>query len=248
MRRTALFIKRNLTEILRDPLSYIFCLALPAVMLAVFRMMPTGGLEIFASDKLTPSITVFSMSFTMLFTALLVSSDRASSFLTRLYTSPMKPSEFIVGYLVPGLILGLLQAVLCAVCGGIIAFADGVELCFPGVLLSFVTLLPVNAMYVFLGLIFGSLFSNRSAPGIASAIISCSGFLGGAWMPMPEGSVFTKVCEILPFYPAVKAQRAVFLGIAPTLDGFFLPWLTVWIYAAVFGAVAVLVFGKNMKG
>ena len=33
---SVIFAKRNLRELLRDPLSYVFCLGLPLVMLVIF--------------------------------------------------------------------------------------------------------------------------------------------------------------------------------------------------------------------
>ncbi|MBR2056613.1 MAG: ABC transporter permease, partial [Clostridia bacterium] len=48
-----------------------------------------------------PGIAVFGLSFMTLFSATLVSKDRESSFLQRLYTAPIKPANFILGYMLP---------------------------------------------------------------------------------------------------------------------------------------------------
>ena len=77
MRRMISFASRNIKELLRDPLSYIFCLGFPIVMLAAMTAInsmipidPTTGvktMDIFETSKLTPGIAVFGMSFVMLY-------------------------------------------------------------------------------------------------------------------------------------------------------------------------------------
>ncbi|MBR2418244.1 MAG: ABC transporter permease, partial [Clostridia bacterium] len=94
------FAKRNVREILRDPLNLCFGLGFPLVLLVLLstlqKNIPVGLFEI---DTLTPGITVFGLSFITLFSATLVAKDRESAFLQRLYTTPLKGFEFIMGYM-----------------------------------------------------------------------------------------------------------------------------------------------------
>ena len=83
------FASRNAKEILRDPLSYIFCLGFPVVMLVIMTIVnesipPEAGMDIFNIDKLSPGVTVFGLTFIMLFTTILISKDRSTAFLARL--------------------------------------------------------------------------------------------------------------------------------------------------------------------
>ena len=80
------FASRNAKEILRDPLSYIFCLGFPVVMLVIMTIVnesipPEAGMDIFNIDKLSPGVTVFGLTFIMLFTTILISKDRSTAFL-----------------------------------------------------------------------------------------------------------------------------------------------------------------------
>ena len=55
--------------------------------------------ENYRLENFTPSIILFGFSFITLFTATLIAKDRTSSFLIRLGTSPMKSSDYILGYI-----------------------------------------------------------------------------------------------------------------------------------------------------
>lgn len=119
--RSIEFSKRTTKEILRDPLSYIFCLGFPLIMLIIMtvvdRSIPKeAGMTIFKIQSLAPGMAVFGLTFVMLFTCIQFSKDRSTAFLTRLYASPMKPADYIVGYTVPSIILALIQIAITYVC------------------------------------------------------------------------------------------------------------------------------------
>ena len=112
------FSKRNLKEILRDPIIYVFCLGFPLVMFILFQIINkyTGGnTPMFEIYSLLPAIIMFSFTFVMLTLALMVSKDRQTFFLKRLYSSPMKSYHFILGYFFVGLIIGISQTIICIV-------------------------------------------------------------------------------------------------------------------------------------
>jgi ABC-2 type transport system permease protein len=113
--RALVFAQRNAKEILRDPLSYVFCLGLPICMLVAFYVMfYSKTTPWFAIDTLAPGIAVFSFAFVMLYMALLVSKDRATAFLSRLYVSPMTKVDFVLGYTIPGLAIAFVKWLLAS--------------------------------------------------------------------------------------------------------------------------------------
>ena len=97
--RTLNFAKRNFKEIIRDPLSIIFAVILPLLLLFIFQQLDIPA-ENYKIENFTPGIIIFSFSFITLFTALLISKDRSSSLLIRLGISPMKPMDYIFGYII----------------------------------------------------------------------------------------------------------------------------------------------------
>ena len=105
------FAKRNFKEIIRDPLSLIFAIILPLFLLFIFQQfdIPNKSYEL---ENFTPGIVVFGFSFITLFTAMLISKDRTTSLLIRLGVSPMKPIEYILGYMLSIIPIILLQNIL----------------------------------------------------------------------------------------------------------------------------------------
>ena len=177
MNRTLTFAKRNLIELTRDALGYIFCIAFPLVMLIVMSVVnesipAESGMTTFRIDNLSGGIIMFGHTFVMLFTAILVATDRTSSFLMRLFSSPMKSRDFTNGYMIPMVLIAIVQSVLTLGASLIIANITDVELEIPGLLYAVLASIPSALMFISIGLIAGSLFTEKSAPGICSVIVS----------------------------------------------------------------------------
>lgn len=211
MNKLTNFFKRNMKEVLRDSVIYIFCLVFPLVMLLLFSIIANytdGNTPMFELSSLLPAIIMFSFSFDMITMALLVSRDRQTSFLKRLYSSPMKAYHFILGYAIVGFLVGLAQTVICILFSFIISLINGVSFApFANLLLLVLSQLPILITFVFLGILFGTIFNDKSAPGICSIIISVAGVLGGCWMPLDAMGNFELFCRFLPFYPSVYIGR-----------------------------------------
>ena len=252
MNRTLVFSKRNLIEISRDALSYIFCIGFPLVMLFVMTLVnesipKEAGMTIFRIDNLAGGIGIFGLTFVMLFTALAVSKDRTSSFLVRLYASPMKSSDFTNGYLLPMLIVAVVQALLSFLVSLVISWIVGYSLNPLGLLLGILALLPSAVFLISVGILFGTLFNEKAAPGLCSIIISLGSFLGGIWFDAEStGGVMLKICKALPFYYCTKAVRAA-IHLDFQAESFWIPTLIVAAVAILITVVASLVFRTKMK-
>ena len=59
------------------------------------------------------------------------------------------------------------------------------------------------------GILFGTIFNDKSAPGVCSVFISLAGILGGCWMPLETMGGFETFCRFLPFYPSVYIGRII---------------------------------------
>ena len=250
------FTKRNLKEALRDPLICIFCLAFPIVMLALFQIINnyTGGnTPMFEMKSLLPSIIMFSYSFVMLALAQIVSKDRQTFFLKRLYSTPMRPYHFIFGYFFVGLIIGALQTLACIICGLIIALISKTAfISFITILLMALSQLPMLLISIFLGILFGTLFSDKSAPGVCSLFINVAGILGGCWMPVETMGNFELVCRFLPFYPSVYIGRVV----TSSVDSFGATYqfdnvaklgiIPIFVFLAASVALSIIFFKRSM--
>ncbi len=208
-----IFAGRNVKEMTRDPVIYIFCIAFPVAMLALFVIInkfADGHTPVFEFPSLIPGILTFSYSFLMLAVCLLVSKDKTSSLLKRLYTSPMKRTDFVSGYVLPSVAVGFAQTIVTLLSGYIISLIIGSEFIkFGSCVLLILEQLPSLFINVFLGIVIGCLLNEKSAPAITSVFISASGILGGAWMPLDTMGGFEVFCRFLPFYPSVYLGRII---------------------------------------
>lgn len=250
MTRCIAFAQRNLNELMRDPLSYIFCLGFPVIMLIAMTLVdgsiPTEAqMTIFHINSLTPAIAVFGLSFVMLFICLSCAKDRSGAFMTRLYATPMRAVDFIAGYMLPVLALSLVQIAIIFAAGGIIGAATDYPLDFLGCLAAAAALIPAAVLFISLGLLFGTLFGEKSAPGLCSVIISLSAFLGGIWFDCEAaGGVLYDICAALPFYHATRAARA---AAALSFGGNFAADIAITsAYAVAAAAAGIFTFGRKM--
>lgn len=250
MNKITAFSKRNLLELVRDPLSYIFCLGFPIVMLIIMTLVnesipAEAGITTFHIENLAGGIAVFGLTFIMLFTCLNVARDRAGAFLVRLYATPMRSGDFITGYIAPILIIAVAQLVITFAASLAVSMFTEAALNVPGLLAAMAALIPTAVMLISCGLLFGSLFGEKAAPGLCAIVISLASFLGGVWFdPDSTGGVLLKICRVLPFYHAVHAARA---ATALSFDDFWGYIAVTAVYAVVITIAAILVFRTKMK-
>lgn len=251
MNKIKAFSVRNFKEIIRDPLSYIFCLGFPLVMLVIMTLVndsipAEAQMTIFRIDNLAGGIAVFGLTFLMLFVCLTVTKDRSGAFLTRLYATPMRSGDFIAGYVLPTALLAIIQILITFIASFIVSLIVGIDLNPIGMLLALLALLPAVVLMIGFGLLFGTLFSEKAAPGLCSIIISLASFLGGVWFDAEAtGGILFDICKVLPFWHAVKAAR---MACAMDFGGdFFAHLLITSAYAAVFIIIAITVFKQKMK-
>ncbi len=251
MNKALNFSKRNLIEMSRDPLSYIFCAAFPILMLIIMSVVnttiPKGTMTIFRIDNLAGGIAIFGQTFVMLFSALNVTKDRNGSFLIRLFASPMKSSDFTVGYILPMIVVAFLQVIIAFAASLIISLIVGYKLNIAGLVLGSILVLPSALMFISIGFIFGTLFNDKSAPGMCSILISLGSFIGGIWFDVEKaGGIMEKISKCLPFFYATKLVRSV-ISMDFGKETFLIPLLVVVLSAAVLTALACLVFGRKMR-
>lgn len=240
--RMLTFAKRNSKEILRDPLNLAFGLGFPLVLIGLLSAIQANiPVEMFEIAHLTPGITVFGLSFVTLFSATIISKDRGSSLLQRLYTTPLTPVDFILGYTLPVIPIAVAQGIVCYIA----AIALGLNISV-NILFAILMNIPVSLLYIGLGLLCGSVFNEKQVGGICGALLTnVSAWLSGIWFDLDlVGGTFRKIANVLPFVHAVDMERAALAG----NWGDLLPHLC-WVlgYTAVVLTAAVLLFLRQMK-
>ncbi len=240
--RMLTFASRNTKEILRDPLTLFFGLGFPLVLILLLSAIQANiPVELFEIQHLTPGVTVFGLAFMTLFSATIIAKDRGSSLLQRLYTTPLTAVDFILGYTLPIIPISVAQCIICYIAAIILGLDITIN-----ILYAVVFIIPVSLLYIALGLLCGSVFTDKQVGGICGALLTnLSAWLSGVWFDLElVGGTFREIAYALPFVHAVEMQRAVlagdFAGIFPHL------W---WVlgYAAALLVFAVSAFLRQMK-
>lgn len=245
--RIFLFAKRNIKEILRDPVNLFFSLGFPLVLLVLLSIInsaipPEAKNTMFQIQNLAPGLAMFGSVFMALFAGMLLSKDRTSSFLMRLFTSPMTAADFILGYTLPMLVMTIVQAAITLLAAG--AFGLDIHI---NILFAISMTAVTSLFFVGTGLLFGSLLNEKAVGGVCGALLTnIAGWLSGVFIPIDLiGGAFKSITHMLPFYHSTEAIRI-------SLGGNFsrmLPHLIVVIgYTIVIFTLAIITFNRRMNG
>ena len=232
------FSLRNVKEVFRDLLSWIFAIILPLILLWVFQQFDIPN-ESYKIENFTPGIIIFGFSFLSMFSALLVSEDRSTSFLIRLGASPMKSHHYILGYYVSLLPLALLQMILFF----LLAIPLGLKFSI-GVLLCVLVGLLVSTLFIFLGILIGCITTQKSSSGLSSAVVQLVAFTSGMYFSTEMiGGFFSVLCKILPFKSCLDLLKGVSLL---SFTDLLLPILVFTGYTILIVVLAVIVFKNSL--
>ena len=238
------FASRNTKEILRDPLNLAFGLGFPLVLILLLSAIQASiPVSLFEIERLAPGICVFGLSFMTLFSATLISRDRQSALLQRLYTTPMTPADFILGYAWPILPISVAQSVVTYIA----AVFLGLDLS-ANILLSIAFIVPISLLYISLGLLFGSILNVKQVGGVCGALLTnLSAWLSGVWFDTELlGENFQKITRLLPFLHAVELERALISGNFAAFTSHLYPVLIYTLIVAI-GATVLFLRGIRKK-
>lgn len=233
------FAKRNFKELTRDPLSLIFAIILPLFLLFIFQQINIPS-DSYKLENFTPGIIVFGFSFITLFTAMLISKDRTTSLLIRLGISPMKPTEYILGYILSLIPIILIQNILFYVLACILGLNFSINIIL-GALVSIV----ISVIFIAIGIFIGSIFSEKASSGISSIIVQLVCFTSGMYFPRELlGNTFAKVCEYLPFESAVTIIKGIMNNNLELISSRNI--IVFCVYTIAILVLSIIVFKKKM--
>ncbi len=241
------FARRNVLETMRSPASWAFGLALPIGIFIIMQIIvnsigerAAANVPMFGVDRFTGGAVIFGAAFLSLFCAMLISSDRAQSFLSRLYASPLTSVDYIVGYMLGVLPIAAAQSVtifVAALCFGLTPTVNILPALLFAVLFS--------VMFVSIGMIFGSTLSAKGAPPVCSAVVQVAALLSGMWFDLDMiGGGFAVFCRVFPFAHVYDIIRYALTG---DWANVWLPFVIAFAYTVALTAVAVVVFEKRAK-
>ena len=229
-------------QFLRDPINLGFGLGFPLVLLFLLSTIQAKiPVSLFEIDTLTPGITIFGLSFMTLFSATLISKDRESALLQRLYTTPLTGLDFILGYMLPMLPIAIGQTVICYLFAIPLGLTVSVNIAY-----AVLGIMPIAIFNIALGLLCGSVLGVKQVSGICGALLTnLSAWLSGVWFDLKlVGGFFQKLANALPFVHAVEMEKALFNGKFEVAVARILPVL---LYSVLITVVAVACFLRQMK-
>lgn len=236
------FSVRTAKEILRDPVNLAFGLGFPLMLLGLLTLIQANvPVALFALPHLAPGLAVFGLSFLTLFSGTLLARDRESSFLRRLYTTPMQVWDFLLGYTIPLIPMALAQSMVCYLAAAVL----GLELSV-GIFRAVMMTVPVSLFFIAMGLLFGSVFTVKQAGSVCGALFTnLSAWLSGTWFDLDlVGGTFRNIAYALPFVHAVNLEEKV-LAVQWQSIGNDLAWVLMYDLVAI--VLAALLFLRQSK-
>lgn len=240
--KTIVYSKRNFKELLSDPINLAFTIGLP-VFLIIFMVIFNKSLqfnESFNVENFVPSTIIFSFTFLTMFSGMLIAKDRTSEFLSRMYVSPLKAHNYILGYALPMLVVAFIQILTLYAIGFILGLNFTLN-----ILASIPFLLLISLIFIGLGLVFGSLLKDSVVGGVSSIIIQVVAFTSGMWFSLDLiGGAFKTISYILPFSHSVDLVKSIVSG---NYNDILVSTLVVLAYTLITVILSIIIFKKKMK-
>ena len=123
----------------------------------------------------------------------------------RLGTSPMKSSDYILGYILSLIPIIIIQDSLFF----IVAWLLGLNISI-NIILTIIASIFVSILFIAFGILIGSLVSEKASGGVGSIIVQLVCFTSGMYFSKDLiGNGFAKLCELLPFESALNIIKGV---------------------------------------
>ena len=152
----------------------------------------------------------------------------------------MTATDFIVGYTLPLLPVGILQIVICFISAFVLDLPFNIN-----VIIAFIVLIIISFLYIGFGILLGTFLTDKQVGGAFAIFVNLSAWLSGAWFELDMiGGTFKTISYLLPFAHARDATRATLVG---EYGNLVVPLLWVIGYTIVIYFIAISGFKKKMK-
>ena len=117
----------------------------------------------------------------------------------------MKSRDYILGYIISLIPIIIIQNILFFLTAIMLGFGFNVNIIYT-ILVSLI----VSIIFISLGILIGSLVSEKATGGIGSIIVQLVCFTSGMYFSKDLiGNVFAKVCEVLPFESCLNIIKGI---------------------------------------
>jgi ABC-2 type transport system permease protein len=187
-----------------------------------------------------PGIAVFGLMILISTAAEIIAGDREKGFLARMFTTPAKPWDFILGYALPFIPVLIVSTLIYLGVGMALGLTVVGNLGY-----AFLIFFLIGLCSIGIGMIVGSLVKSESQAGVSWLFVVPIAMISGAWFTvefMP--SALRSVAGALPFIHAIDASRAIINGSSFSAIILDLYWIGGW--AVVLFATGIVLFRRTM--
>ena len=171
---------------------------------------------------------------------MLISKDRTTSLLIRLGISPMKPKDYILGYMLSIIPIILIQNILFFVLAICLGLSFSINIIW-AILASII----IAILFIAIGIIIGSISSEKASSGISSIVVQIVCFTSGMYFPKEAlGTVFGTICEYLPFESTLTILKGIMNNNSESIELKNVIIFVVYTIAVL--VISVTVFKKKM--
>lgn len=202
---------------------------------------PVGANEVRAADYFGPSMSIFFLFFTVQFGALGVLAERRDGTMARLFASPSRRWQVIVGKLLSSFVLGIISVATMIAATSIILGANWGD----PIAVAAITMLMTLAAMGITGLVIVVAKTYESAQGFASIIAAGFALLGGNFIQITDAPAVIRTASLLT--PNGWALRAFFDLVAEGggIESILAPLAAIAAFAVVTGGIA-LALGRRL--
>jgi ABC-2 type transport system permease protein len=187
-----------------------------------------------------PGIAVYGLMILISTAAGIIAGDRERGFLIRLFTTPAKPWDFILGYSLPFIPVLIFSTLIYLGVGMALGLTVVGNLGH-----AFLIFFLIGLCSVGIGMIVGSLVKSESQTGISWIFIVPVAMISGAWFTVDRmPSAIRSIAGALPFIHAIDASRAVLNGSPFSAIVLDIYWLVGW--TVVLFATGIMLFRRTM--
>jgi ABC-2 type transport system permease protein len=187
-----------------------------------------------------PGIAVFGLMILVSTAAEIIAGDRERGFLSRMFTTPARPWDFILGYALPFIPVLIVSTLIYLGVGMALGLTVVGNLGH-----AFLIFFLIGLCSIGIGMIVGSLVKSESQAGVSWLFVVPIAMISGAWFTvelMPRA--LKNIAGALPFIHAIDASRAVINGSSFSAIVLDLYWVIGW--AVVLFAGGILLFRRTM--
>ena len=202
---------RNLKETYRDPLAMGFILGFPLV----FMLLSVAILNFDTTSRypaginfIAPGIIIFGLLILIPTSARIMLRDKEKGLLSRLLTTPTRPSDFISGYFSCLLIVATVQIIIFVVAGWLFGMDIAGNLW-----LALLIFVLAGFCSIGIGIIIASLTKSKNqAESICWISVMPLAILSGCWFSIERlPSYLRNVAYAFPYAHAIDASRSILI-------------------------------------